>query len=182
MIDLTTQGRVDQIYDGLSVLFRASRRARQRWAEEHPGLPTGLVTLLTQIDRLEQSPESGTVTGCRLKDLAATAGLDASTVSREIAQLIARGLVERRSDPADGRAARLALTPAGRALLADVHIALVDRLAQAVRSWEPADVDAFAMALHRFADGLAAASARPGAPLLPSPAPSEPVPSMEVTR
>ncbi|HYJ74969.1 MAG TPA: hypothetical protein VEV65_05175 [Kineosporiaceae bacterium] len=37
---MTDRGGVDAIYDGLSALFRTTRRARQRWSEEHPGLPT----------------------------------------------------------------------------------------------------------------------------------------------
>lgn len=41
--------------------------------------------------------------------------LQKSTVSRLLDQLERRGWVQRRRDPADGRAVRLALTPAGRA-------------------------------------------------------------------
>ena len=77
--------------------------------------------------------------------------------------------MERRSDPLDGRAARLALTEQGRERLRSLQEAVLDQLAQACASWEPGDVDAFAAALHRFAGGLAEVAAGP-LPKLPTPA------------
>ena len=52
----------------------------------------------------------------RMSDLAAHLGLDRSTVSGLIDRAETAGLVERRADAADGRAARVALTDTGRAL------------------------------------------------------------------
>ena len=49
----------------------------------------------------------------RLSALADAVHSDTSTVSRQVAQLVRLGLVERRADPADGRACLLAATPAG---------------------------------------------------------------------
>jgi DNA-binding MarR family transcriptional regulator len=166
--------QVSEVLDGLSALLKVSRRARQRWSEERTGLSAGLMALLMQIEQaspgehVDGGDESGSVSGCRLKDLAALADLDASTVSRETAHLIALRLVERRSDPLDGRAARLALTDQGRERLRSLREAVLDELAAACASWEPEDVDAFAAALHRFARGLAEVSAAPIS--LPAPA------------
>lgn len=161
-----------------------------KWSERHPGIPRGLVGLLTQIEHLtSESPESVAhehgVNGCRLKDLAATPGLDASTVSRGITHLIHRGLVERRSDPLDGRVARLAPTADGRTVLAHLHASILEDLADAVRRWDPGDVEAFAAALHHFADGLAARAT--GAVPVPVPFPAGRIApdaetSLEVTR
>jgi EmrB/QacA subfamily drug resistance transporter len=101
------------------------------------------MALLMQIEQGSRggqtggSEQPGSVSGCRLKDLAALAGLDASTVSRETAHLIALGLVERRSDPLDGRAARLALTEQGRERLRLLQETILDQLARACVSWEP---------------------------------------------
>jgi DNA-binding MarR family transcriptional regulator len=164
--------QVAEVFDGLSTLLKVARRAKQRWSEGHSGLSAGLLALLIQIEQAGQGGQLGDgrdVSGCRLKDLAALAGLDASTVSRETAHLIALGLVERRSDPLDGRAARLALTEQGREQLRSLHDGVLDELNEALRSWAPQDVEAFAAALHRFARGLAEVSASP-LPQLPTPA------------
>jgi len=50
----------------------------------------------------------------RLGALGQRLGIAASTLSRNLARLEAAGLVERESDPGDARAARVALTQAGR--------------------------------------------------------------------
>jgi DNA-binding MarR family transcriptional regulator len=55
-----------------------------------------------------------TVGPSRLSALAEAVHSDTSTVSRQVAQLVRLGLVERCADPADGRACLLAATPAGR--------------------------------------------------------------------
>ena len=170
-MDRQVDRRVDDVYDGLEALLRVIRRARQRWADEHPGVPAGVVGLLAQIERSSgEGSDGGTAAGCRLKDLAALAGLDASTVSRETGHLIALGLVERRTDPADGRAARLALTELGREQLRAMRAGVLDQLDRAVGSWDAGEVAAFAAALHRFTDGLCEVVASPPRPRRPHPA------------
>jgi DNA-binding MarR family transcriptional regulator len=52
----------------------------------------------------------------RQGELAELALLDPSTVSRHVGQLVRAGLVERRPDPADGRAVQLVATRSGHAL------------------------------------------------------------------
>jgi DNA-binding MarR family transcriptional regulator len=52
----------------------------------------------------------------RLTELNRHVLLSQPALSRLVDRLAERGLVERRSDPADGRGVRLALTPAGRVL------------------------------------------------------------------
>ena len=49
----------------------------------------------------------------RVSDLATKVELDASTVSRQIKQLEDKNIVERTTDPADGRASLVQLTPYG---------------------------------------------------------------------
>src|SRR3712207_860930 len=58
----------------------------------------------------------------RVSSVADQLRLDASTVSRHIKQLEDRGLLERTTDPDDGRASRIALTAEGASALDD-HIA-----------------------------------------------------------
>lgn len=64
----------------------------------------------------------------RQKELAASLALDGSTVVRLLDGLQAAGLIARREDAADRRAKAIILTPAGRALVAQV-----EAVARAVR-------------------------------------------------
>lgn len=76
----------------------------------------------------------------RPTDLAATMGLDISTVSRHLAQLHRTGLVERSPDPEDRRAQRVQLSRAGET---EVDAALAARRALLERSltdWSDEDV------------------------------------------
>jgi DNA-binding MarR family transcriptional regulator len=86
----------------------------------------------------------------RTTALAASVHSDLSTVSRQTASLVAAGLLERRSDPADGRASVLALTPAGRAATAEHDRARADFYAQVLDGWTPAELRQFGASLARF--------------------------------
>ena len=55
----------------------------------------------------------------RASALAASVQADLSTVSRQVAALIGRGLLERQADQHDGRASLLAVTGAGQAAIAE---------------------------------------------------------------
>ena len=61
------------------------------------------------------------LSGPSLTGLAAALDLDTSTLSRTVEGLVKAGLVERDKDPADRRAMRLALTPAGSARVASIN-------------------------------------------------------------
>ncbi|HLL63600.1 MAG TPA: MarR family winged helix-turn-helix transcriptional regulator [Propionibacteriaceae bacterium] len=82
----------------------------------------------------------------RPTDLAASMGLDISTISRHLAQLHRAGLVERSVDPDDRRAQLVQLTPTGRTA---VDAALASRralLERGLSSWADDDVEQ----LHRL--------------------------------
>ncbi|WP_405485433.1 MarR family winged helix-turn-helix transcriptional regulator [Nocardia sp. NBC_00511] len=78
---------------------------------------------------------------------------DASTISRQVAGLVKRGLIERRADPADGRVSVLAITDAGRAVATQIRIRRNEALGQVMRDWTPAERDTFSQLLVRFIDG-----------------------------
>lgn len=59
--------------------------------------------------------------GLRLKDIAERLRIAPRSATEVIDQLQAKGLVERRPDPADRRATRISLTPAGLALRDEVR-------------------------------------------------------------
>lgn len=75
---------------------------------------------------------------------------DPSSVSRQVAQLVARGHVERMPDPVDGRASVLAVTDSGRSIVDDMQRRRAANVAQVVANWPDTDIAEFARLLDRF--------------------------------
>jgi DNA-binding MarR family transcriptional regulator len=86
--------------------------------------------------------------------LAETACVDPSTVSRQVAQLVKAGLVERQSDPEDGRASLLVATDRGQAAVAAKHEHRRRMFARLLEDWSTEDVDALTTLLTRFNDSF----------------------------
>jgi DNA-binding MarR family transcriptional regulator len=84
---------------------------------------------------------------------------DPSTVSRQVAALVRDGLLERRSDPADGRASLLALTPKADALVAEHDRMRLEQYEQMLEGWSEADLRRFAKMLNRFTTAYEAVNA-----------------------
>jgi DNA-binding MarR family transcriptional regulator len=88
----------------------------------------------------------------RLSDLAATVHVDASTVSRQAAQLVSEQLLVRQPDPEDGRASVVALSDAGKRFVEEMierRRAFID---STVADWSAEDLRTFTSLLHRFVD------------------------------
>jgi DNA-binding MarR family transcriptional regulator len=94
----------------------------------------------------------------RLGDIADAVRLDASTVSRHIQQLGDRGLIERESDPEDGRARIIALTDAGRTSLRHTFDQRRAVIASALDEWSEDDRERFRHDLDRLTTSLEAPS------------------------
>lgn len=92
----------------------------------------------------------------RLTELAASLGLDPSSVSRQVSALERSGWVAREEDPDDGRATRLVLTGSGRDVVAVLREARTEALARATPEWSEADLDELADRLGRLNHDLAA--------------------------
>ena len=90
----------------------------------------------------------------RLSDLAGTVELDLSTISRQIRDLVASGLIIRTPDPADGRAALLSLTDEGVAVLEAVSEFRRRVLAEAIAGWSDEERNSLASGLLRLGAGL----------------------------
>jgi DNA-binding MarR family transcriptional regulator len=86
----------------------------------------------------------------RLSDLAGTVELDLSTISRQIRDLVASGLITRTPDPADGRAALLSLTDQGVAVLEAVSEFRRRILAEAIAEWTDEERNSLATGLLRL--------------------------------
>lgn len=88
----------------------------------------------------------------RSSALAEAACVDPSTVSRQVAQLVKAGLVERQSDPEDGRASILVATPRGEAVYAAKLAHRHDLFTQLLEGWSASDVATLTELLARFND------------------------------
>ncbi len=90
----------------------------------------------------------------RITALAEMLGVDAPTVTRKIQQLERDGLVVRKADPADGRASRISLTPAGRRTLDRVLKARRAWLDRLLEGWDEHELAMFGTLLGRFSASL----------------------------
>jgi DNA-binding MarR family transcriptional regulator len=86
--------------------------------------------------------------------------LDPSTVSRQVRQLEAQGLVGRGTDPSDARAVLLALTPEGREVVGRFRGGRHGLMQQVLARWPEDDRRELGRLLSRFADDLTAACTR----------------------
>lgn len=90
----------------------------------------------------------------RVTELAALANLDASTMSRHVAQLHRSGLIERTQDPDDGRAQRVAVSEHGRELL---NISMIRRravLGKSVEDWDSSELETLGRLLGRIVHNI----------------------------
>ncbi|GGM00905.1 MarR family winged helix-turn-helix transcriptional regulator [Nakamurella endophytica] len=86
----------------------------------------------------------------RPSDLAERLSVDTSVASRQVASLVALGLVERHPDPADHRAHRLRLTDAGRSRLEEIRDSVARRISSRLSAWDEADLSALTDLLERL--------------------------------
>jgi DNA-binding MarR family transcriptional regulator len=89
-----------------------------------------------------------------LKDLAGRLGLDATTVTRQIASMEARGLVDRRAEPDDGRVSLIGLSGAGRRKMRAVQRARRERVQDLLAGWPARDQAELGRLLARLTDAI----------------------------
>ncbi|MCO1340152.1 MarR family transcriptional regulator [Kocuria polaris] len=126
----------------LSLLFRRSRAIGNRVARRvHPEMEPGAYGLLRALQR------HGSL---RLTDLAAEIGVGKPTVSRQVAMLERLGVVEKQSDPTDGRAQTLTLTPNGADQLREAQLARRQVFHGLLSDWDDTDLTRLAGLLGRL--------------------------------
>jgi DNA-binding MarR family transcriptional regulator len=135
---MTPEAAFEDLYHGLTTM---ARRARDMGGDLHPALSLVAYTLLTEIDLTP---------GVRAADLCAHFGLDKSTLSRQLDQLISAGLLRRDGERPGRRGSVLALTPAGAQHLAAAAQAVRDRLTDRLTGWDDGDIATFAQLVTRF--------------------------------
>jgi len=135
---MTREAALEDLYHGLTTM---ARRARDMSDDLHPGLSLVAYTLLSEICLTP---------GVRAADLSAHFGLDKSTLSRQLEQLISAGLLRREGERPGRRGSVLALTPAGQQHLAAAAQAVRNRLADRLTGWDDGDIAIFAQLITRF--------------------------------
>ncbi|WP_427017908.1 MarR family winged helix-turn-helix transcriptional regulator [Pseudarthrobacter sp. P1] len=72
---------------------------------------------------------------CRASDIASMLGIGASALSRHVCDLTGLGMIDRRPDPADGRAQLLSLAPKGQEYLAAAGARRARTLERMLAGW-----------------------------------------------
>jgi DNA-binding MarR family transcriptional regulator len=128
----TTDIDIDALAHQLVRLARLFERARADAATRYrDDVERAAYVLL--VDLVTEGPR-------RLCALAEAVHSDPSTVSRQVAQLVGLGLVQRRPDPQDGRAALFSATEAGLRAFAEHRRVRNQRTAAVVAGWPAEDV------------------------------------------
>lgn len=140
-------GPAADVAANLVELTQALNRFRACIHNAAPGEGDGLLNHLL-FEVLRHGP-------LRASELAETTQADPSTVSRQVATLVSRGLLERREDPQDGRAYLLHATAAGVAHRNRLTASRNDHFTELLADWSLDDQRRFAELLARFADDFA---------------------------
>lgn len=128
----------------VGLLVRRARAFSTSGATEvHPDLDHAAYGILLRLSAVGAE---------RTTDLAAFLGIGKPTTSRQLTQLVDLGLVERVSDPTDGRASLVRLTEDGRERFARVRDVRRARLRTRLGPWADEDVRTLATLLERFND------------------------------
>jgi DNA-binding MarR family transcriptional regulator len=122
--------------------MRAVRRSKSRLLAQASNDVDSATLMLLHTVALEGS--------MRASALAANVQADPSTVSRQVAALVRRGLLERQADQADGRVCVLVVTETGRKVIADHEQGRQAFFDQLLSDWSAEELREFAHQLDRF--------------------------------
>jgi len=138
--------------DPIFLLHDVARIMRTRfdqWARTY-GMTRAQGVILV---RLERQP------GISQNEMAALCEVEPITVGRLVDRLEARGLIERRPDPADRRGRRLHLLPAAKAVLAEIHAYRMELIELVTGGLEPVQVQTMVDVLLHMKNQLTAEDA-----------------------
>jgi DNA-binding MarR family transcriptional regulator len=151
--DPAAQERIAELADGLERLTHIFNRARARLLNKPHGELEWSALLLAKVLVIQGPLRAGM--------LAELVQSDPSTVSRQVAQLVADGFVERKTDPVDGRASMLVATAKAHRVV-DEHRKIRDaHYSGILEDWSEQDRDQFAALLARFVADFEAYGGRP---------------------
>lgn len=122
--------QVEQFASTVVQLFRVLRSARRRMPQVHPAVDPMSYPVLYA---LSGEPK-------RISQVAARTFSEISTVSRKVSVLAEHGLIVKVTDPADGRAQLVTLSPAGRDLLEVLNRQRTELFTGLLSDWDPQEV------------------------------------------
>ena len=132
---------VASVADSFSELQRTVRRSKARLLAAGDDVDSATQLLLHTV--AAEGP-------MRASALAASVQADLSTVSRQVAALVGRGLLERQADQFDGRACLLAVTDTGRAAITEHEQGRQKFFDAVLADWNTEEMRQFARQLERF--------------------------------
>ncbi len=138
-LELATADRLSHELIRLNRLME--RAAAQHHTHQGDGLERAAFVLLAHL--VKGGPQ-------RASALAESVHSDPSTVSRQTAQLVRLGLIERQADPLDGRACLLAATAEGERVFERKRRWRNEHFAAMLADWPVGDLDALQGLLSRF--------------------------------
>jgi len=124
---------------------------RQHAPKVHPGVEPASYPVLFNLIAGPQ----------RVSLLAEHVYSDVSTVSRQVTTLFSHGLLDKVTDPHDGRACMVSLSADGAALVEQLKASRGEWFRQVLQDWEPADAEAFGGYLEQFARSFEASKTTP---------------------
>ena len=128
---------------------------RQHAPKVHPGVEPASYPILFNLIAGPQ----------RVSLLAEHVYSDVSTVSRQVTTLVSHGLLDKVTDPHDGRVCMVSLSAEGAELVDHLKASRGEWFRQVLQDWEPADAEAFGDQLEHFARSFEVAKGTPfGAP------------------
>ena len=134
----------DRVSLALVRLIKLMKSMRQHAPRVHPAVDSTAYPILFT---LADEPH-------RVSALAELVHSDVSTVSRQVSALVTHGLLDKVSDPDDGRAQVVRLSPEGGALVERIRADRNEWFRTLLDDWTPDDARTFATHLERFGDAL----------------------------
>lgn len=136
---------VDELVDAVTHLVRSWRSVGRRV----PNAAHSTLALLQLAGLLDEGEH-------RIGEIAELRGVDQSVVSRQVAELQARGLASRRPDPSDRRAGLVSLTPDGHRLVGRTRARGRALVRSALERSDAADVHTVARLVAALAEDIEA--------------------------
>jgi DNA-binding MarR family transcriptional regulator len=137
----TDMARIEQSLTRITYLASGLRQHDRLMAMAGMSLDRAAVALLRQVEDSE---------ALRLGELAAQLGVEASHVTRQVQQLERAGYLTRVPDPADRRAQRVRVTPAGEAVILRIRETSCHGMQLVMADWSALDLHRIATLFRRM--------------------------------
>ncbi|MCE1178038.1 MarR family winged helix-turn-helix transcriptional regulator [Actinomycetota bacterium] len=141
---MPTQEAAGRLFVSVIRGMKMLQAAKARAARVHPAVESASYPILFSLSGEPQ----------RVSALADLIHSDVSTVSRQVTHLAKAGLIAKVTDPADGRAQLISITPEGSQLVETLRQKRAAWLAGLLEDWTPEEIAQFTAYLDRFADAL----------------------------